>query len=345
MKSIQLFIAVLSLAVVSIIAGCSRPDRVIDNTQDEWEIVAATDASPSSLTLLHQPDGIVTSSNIYSNVNGGPLPGTITKIIEFRENLYLLIPSVYQIIVVNKDSYKKVSTIDLSVSQRIPSDIAFGNATTGYIAHENDTTVSVLDITNFTIPRSITVGKHPIAIVSIGNQIFVANQASNTVSQIDTRTNTVVATHNVAPAPTFIQANIKNGHEVVVLSLGAGKIDSAEKTAPVATFIDSARFILATTVLDNIEYGGVEAFPNSMVASNKEWAFISVQKGVIRLDIRDRILSTLVFDQEYSKIFYNFRREELLLLKNTEGAIADGDGIIKNLTFTLPTASTTIIGL
>jgi YVTN family beta-propeller protein len=343
MKSTRIFGIALAL-VLTAIAGCSRPERIIDNSQDEWKILTATDAVPSALTLIHQPDGVIISSDIFSKVNGSPLSGKISKIVEFRENLYLLIPSAFQIVVVDKD-YKKRTVIDLSASGRIPTDIAFGNATTAYIAHENDTTVSVLDITNFKIARSITVGNHPIAIAAIGNQIFVANQASNTVSQIDTRTNTVVATHAVAPAPTFVQPNINNGHEVIVLSLGSGKIDSDPKSAPVATFIDSARIIIQATKLDNELFGGVDANPIGMVLSSLDWIFIPVQKGVIQLDSRDKIAANLVLEQEYSRIFYNFRRDELLLLNNTTGTITDGNGTKKDATFTLPLASTAILGL
>ena len=337
---------ILAISIIAMtIAGCTRPERIIDNSVDEWKILATTDAAPSALALLRQPDGEVTSSDVFAKTNGSPLPGKVTKIIEFRENLYLLIPSAFQIIVVNRD-YKQVASIDLSTSQRIPSDIAFGNATTAYIAHENDTTVSVLDIVNFTVARSITVGKRPIAIAAIGNQIFVANQASNTVSQIDTRTNTVVATHQVPTAPTFIQPNIKNGHEVLVLSLGAGKIDSEVKTAAAISFIDSARIITKVTTLDDVLNGGsIDGHPVGMAISTQDWAFIAVQNGVIRFDIRDQETYTLELDQKFTGIFYNFRRDELLLLNNTEGTITNGLGEKKEVTFTLPFTVTSILGL
>lgn len=343
MKTIHYFTLGITL-LIAVLAGCSRPNRIIDNTQDEWKILAATDAAPSALTLLHQPDNAVTSSDIFMNVNGSPLPGKVTKIIEFREYLYLLIPSAYQIIVIDKN-YKIHTVVDLSSSQKIPTDIAFGNATTGYIAHENDTTVSVIDITNFIIARSIRVGNHPIAIAGIGNQIFVANQASNTVSQIDTRTNTVVATHAVTVAPTYIQPNSKNGHEVIVLSLGAGKLDGEPKTAPVVTFIDSARVVTAITPLDNELFGGADAKPTGIALTSLDWVFIPVQKGIIRLDARSKTDATLFLDKEYSNIYYNFRRDELLLLNNTVGIITDGNGVEKTQGFTLPINATFIIGL
>lgn len=344
MKHNHFLILALSVIVVAI-AGCTRPERIIDNSVDEWKILAATDAAPSALALLRQPDGEVTSSDIFAKTNGSPLPGKVAKIIEFRENLYLLVPSTFQIIVVGKD-YKQVASVDLSASQRIPSDIAFGNATTAYVAHENDTTVSVMDIVNFTIARSITVGKRPIAIAAIGNQIFVANQASNTVSQIDTRTNSVVATHQVPTAPTFIQPNIKNGHEVVVLSLGAGKIDNEVKTTAALTFIDSSRIITKVTTLDDVSNGGsISGHPMGMVISTQDWAFIAVQNGVIRFDIRDKETYTLELEQEFSRIFYNFRRDELLLLNNTEGTITNGLGEKKEATFALPFTVTSILGL
>lgn len=338
-------IITLAAIILSVgISGCSKEEPTYNNFKDEWKILVVSTGSPSSLVLINQPDGVVKSADIFTAANGVPLPGKVQKVVEYRENLYLMIPAIYQIVVVDKLTFKQKAVVDLSATMRIPTDIAFGNATTGYIAHENDTSVTVIDITNFTLGRSIKVGNHPIAISAVGNQVFVANQVDNTVSQIDTRTNAVVAIHQVAPAPTFIIPNA-NGHEVIVLSLGGGKLDSSTKSAPVVTYIDSARIIIGVTPLDDALIDGVNAFPTSIAVSPKEWAFITVQKGVIRLDTKGRKDYKLVIEQQYIQSYYNFRRSEVLLLSGLSGIIIDEVSGEQKTTFAIPTDATTMIGL
>lgn len=190
-----------ALVMIVGISGCSKDEPTYVNFKDEWKILAASTGAPSALALVNQPDGAVTSADIFSSANGAPLPGQVQKIVEFREYIYLMIPSAFQVVVVDQQTFKQKAVLDFTSKQRIPTDVAFGNAAAGYVAHENDTSVTVIDITNFSIGRVIKVGMHPVAIAAVGNQVFVANQADNTISQIDTRTNTVVATHQVAPAP------------------------------------------------------------------------------------------------------------------------------------------------
>jgi YVTN family beta-propeller protein len=334
-----------ALVMILGISGCSQDEPTYNNFKDEWKILAATTGAPSSLALVSQPDGAVTSADIFASANGTQLAGTVQKIVEFRENLYLMIPSVFQVVVIDKQTFKQMAVLDFSAQQRIPTDVAFGNATTGYVAHENDTSVTVIDITNFSIGRVIKVGMRPVAIAAVGNQVFVANQSDNTISQIDTRTNTVVATHQVAPAPTFIRPNA-NGHEVIVLSLGAGKLDTAGiKTPPVITYIDSARIIVDVLSLDDVLIDGANALPTSISVSPKEWAYITVQKGVIRLDTKARKDYKLVSEIEYKQSYYNFRRNEVLLLNGTKGSIIDEITGEEKTTFVIPADATTLIGL
>ncbi|MBK9247198.1 MAG: hypothetical protein IPM69_03580 [Ignavibacteria bacterium] len=334
-----------ALILIIGISGCTSDEPNYVNFKDEWKILAASTGSPASLALVSQPDGALTSADIFSSANGTSLPGIVNKIVEFRENIYLMIPSAFQVVVIDKQTFKQKAVLDFSAFQRVPTDVAFGNATTGYVAHENDTSVTVIDITNFSIGRSIKVGNHPVAIAAVGNQIFVANQHDNSVSQIDTRTNTVVATHQVAPAPTFIRPNA-NGHEVMVLSLGAGKIDSAAvKTPPVVTYIDSGRFVVEVTPIDDPLLDGTNALPTSLSVSPKEWAYITMQKGVIRLDTKGRKDFIVVSEIEYKQSYYNFRRYEVLLLNGTNGIIIDEISGIQKTTFTIPTEALTLIGL
>jgi YVTN family beta-propeller protein len=132
-----------------------------------------------------------------------------------------------------------VSLIDTTTNTVIDT-ITVGNGPVGivydpdnnlmYVANQedgtNDGTVSVIDTT--TTPPSvigspITVGVSPtgIAYDPINQDIFVTNQGGNTVSVIDTDTNTVIDTITVGSQPLGIAYDSIN-HRMYVANFGIG---------------------------------------------------------------------------------------------------------------------------
>lgn len=160
--------------------------------------------STGNIARVTMPDARIADNNYYFTVNNDNINGAVTWMKEFRDNIYLGIPSQYKVIVINKFSFKKVGQFDFSVSQRIPTDMAFVNATNGYIAHENDSTISLVDLYTFTVARSVPSGKNPIAVAAIEQQVFVACKGDNTVCRIDSRTNSIVARYSTPPMPALL---------------------------------------------------------------------------------------------------------------------------------------------
>lgn len=81
-----------------------------------------------------------------------------------------------------------------SYNTQVPANLDTGNTTTG--------TVSVIDLGNPTAaPTSIDVGLHPTDLYAKGGTVFVSNTNSDTVSVIDTASNTVVQTIATQPWP------------------------------------------------------------------------------------------------------------------------------------------------
>ena len=137
--------------------------------------------------------------------------------------------------------------------------------------------MSLVDLTNFKIIKQIPVGEKPVAIKAIGNQIFVANQSSSTVSIIDSRNNDVVSTIPVNTAPTFVGAK-NDGSEAIIISLGDGKLNANAKTEPSATFINVVS--RATTVVNTFYPGTLstqakEINVNSFTACANSYIFLA----------------------------------------------------------------------
>ncbi|MFP4529206.1 MAG: YncE family protein, partial [Candidatus Kapaibacterium sp.] len=287
----KIYLCLLAMAAALVLTACSSEEKVIDNSDTDWQLLAAT--QDSKVVRIKMPSLEVANPDVMATILGGPAPGNISKITEFRSNLYFLIPSARQIVIADKYDFSHVATIDFSAEDLEPTDICFPNATAAYVSHGNAASVSLVDITTFEVARVIAVGNDPRGITGAGNQVYVCNQADNSVSVIDTRTNEVAATILVSPYPTYVQANNAKS-EMVVVSLGYGKLDETQqKSAAIVTFIDiTTREKLAETALG---FGGidpVEQHPYGLAVSPKDWAFIPTDDYLLRIDARfhDRVM-------------------------------------------------------
>ena len=313
MKKLLLILFVTTIVLVS----CRKDEKVIDYYKETFNFLAATDSDNPSIMLVKLPDGTVPSNDVYLAANGVQLSGKVTKMVKFRDNIYLLIPSKHKIEVINKLNFKQVATIDFSSTNSEPTDICFANATDAYVAHGNDTTVSLVDISDsvFKVARTIKVGVHPVAIACSGNQIFVANQKSNTVSLIDSRYHTVEATIPVHTAPSFIDINA-DGSKVVVVSLGSGKIDSSAKTAAKATIIVVSGHSVYST--EEIGYGSFlskDQFPAGIVVSDMDMAYILCQDNIFSMNASFGNVYLSV-SGKFTSPNFDLMRSQLVLLKN-----------------------------
>ena len=297
--------------------SCKKEEKLIDNIKDNWYLLVATSGTESGLKPVFMPDGVIQNDVYFAN-NGKYLPANVEKIAEFRGYLYLFMPSVYKIEVISKSTFKHIATLDFSSGGKVPSDICFPNATDAYICHGNDTTVSLVDITDstkFIVARTITVGKNPVAITSSGNQIFVANQKDNTVSLIDSRTHKVESTINVAPVPTFLDVS-SDGKKVVLVSIGDGKLQTGNKTSAVVTIIDALTHTISTTKdLNTSTSNATDLQPTGLAVSNYDLAFIPSFQNLLTYDVIAGVSINLIEEIPYLKTVYNAKRDEFILLR------------------------------
>ncbi len=314
MKKLYLILLITSFVLIS----CRNEEKLIDNTKLTWNFLAVTDSDTPALMLIELPDGTIINNDIFLSSNGEQLSGRVTKMVRFRGLIYLFIPSKYKIEVVNDTNFKRGATIDFSSTGREPSDICFPNATDAYVAHGNDTSVSIVDIHDslFRVARSIKVGVHPVAIACSGNQIFVANQKSNTVSLIDSRNHEEVAVIQVQTAPSYIDVNY-DGTKVVVISLGAGKIDSGSKSPAKATIINvSNHTIYKTEEISYDIYSAVNQIPNGIAISDIDRAYMSCQENVLSMDANFGGKPYLTISGKFTNPYFDFMRNQLILLKD-----------------------------
>jgi YVTN family beta-propeller protein len=322
MKTLKNIAYIVIISSLIVFFSCTPEEKIINPAQDTWTLLTISKGNPNDLQQSQIINNIPTNTTTVYNRGI-----EITGIKEYRNMLFLMMPSIYKIMILDRATYKAIDSIDFSISKRIPSDIAFGNATSAYIAHQNDSIVTVYDLFNFKIATEIKVGNGGIAIQEgLGNrqnQIFVANSKSNSVSQIDTRTNTVIKTYYMQDAPSFLQAD-PTGSKMIVACQGKKNADTSSNTVSSIVFIDiDKKLILDETPLNTGKVDAIQARINSIAITNSEWVFIAMTNGLFRLDTREHKALSTMSSESYDGLSYNARKRDLLMISDTYIYIAD----------------------
>lgn len=327
-----IFSAFICLSVF--LFSCNE-DKIVDETSNQFKVLIASGENSSKLALYDYNTMDVINPDVMQNVNATDLPGKVTKITAFANNIYLLIPDAFKIIALNALTYKEAATIDFSADNLKPTDICFPNATDAYVAHSNSNKVSLVDITVFKRARVIEVAENPTSIISSGNQVYTSNLASNSISVIDTRTRNQVNLIKDIKAPLLTDIT-GNGKQAIIIAAGSGKYDQQPKSDAQAIFIDVNTSLIAKTVAlnaDNVK--AVDVKPVAVANTAKEWAFIVTDKQFIRVDTRSDYRVNLVNKKIFTNIIYDIKRRQLMLIEDRNGvyyltAADEGSGAAKS---------------
>ncbi len=310
-------ILIVFIALVAL--SCGGEERIVDNSNPNWKLMVSTDEVESKLALFQMPAGELLSEDIYFESNGESLPGKVVKIVLYREEIYLVIPSAKKILAINKLSYEKVAEYDFSNEGLEPIDICFPNSTDAYVAHGNDSKFSILDIYNKQIFTTDTLSGTPVAIVNSGNQVFTANPGNNNLSVIDVREHEQVDILETPDVPYYLDVAVE-GKFLVLVSAGHGKIDEAVGTEARLSIYDiSLRQKITEVILQGPGINSLDDMPGGLLTTYFDNAFIPVGSILLQLNLQVNKLVP-VFQNSYDAIYYNAKKQKLLLTKRLEGS-------------------------
>jgi DNA-binding beta-propeller fold protein YncE len=334
------------MTMMMVMPSCVPRENVINPPESDWQLLALSPERPSRLAIFNQPSNTVADNNAFSVLGANGIGGRVSKIVTFRENIYVLLPDERKIEVLSSATYRRVATLDFSASGRVPADIAFANATTGYIAFSEGSNVGVLDITVFRVVADINVGQWPVDLETQGNVIYCALQRENAIAIIDSRSNSVTARIPVPPAPTFMGVSV-NGRTLVVVSAGGGKFDNSPRSAGRVAFVDIvSRSIRSQAVLTNTA-DSTSDVPRGFAITELDFAFVPMNSTLLRLDTRNFVRSTIANNVKYRNVSYNPIRGELLLTSvDSTGAsclVADPQTAEAKSTIKLPFQATYVM--
>ncbi|HPO62565.1 MAG TPA: hypothetical protein PK762_05735 [Candidatus Kapabacteria bacterium] len=308
------FSLLLSLCLFALMLFSCGDEKVIDSTKSLHSVLAASNESPYVLSLVNIPSNTIEYEDIISQFNSFQLDNPIENILVYRDEIFLFVPESFKIFVLDANSYRLKATIDFTLSNEKPISACFPNATDCYIIHRNGSSVSLLDLTNYTIPRTIQVGKGTSSIAVSGNQIFITNKTDNTVSIVDSRTHTQEAVLNVPSKPAFVDISSDN-KKVAIISLGDGKEDTTEtKSASMVTIFDvESRNQLYQVPISIGSYKAENQFPNCFSVSSVGYGFIATQQALFRTDIKREGKISLVERGNFNRVLYDYKSDEILV--------------------------------
>jgi DNA-binding beta-propeller fold protein YncE len=305
----------LIIVAAFLIFSCNSDNKLIDNSDTSWELLASVASDPPSLSVINN-DGEIVNNNVYAST-GEEMPSAPSKIAEYGGMIFLLFKEDKQLVVINNKSYELIGKFDL---EGTPSGLCFPNATDCYIALEDIDQILLLDIYNMKIAKSIAVGNRPINISAYGNQVYVPLFEDDRIAVIDTRTKTIEAMIQVPERPMYVDFT-KDGKHCFVVSVGKGKVETEEeKTKSYVSFINvENREVLETTEIGFGSYLSENQFPSGIAVTYGDWAFIPTNEFLMRIDTRFGNRIRLIDRGNFESTIYNFKRDELLIIQDLEG--------------------------
>src|SRR5262245_2927140 len=105
---IKMFFIFVAIAVL---AGCSSEERVIDNSDKKYKLIAVFEDSPG-VSLVEMPSGTVLTKNILPDIPGLPPFEKVARVAEYRNVLYFIYPSAKKILALKKEDFSFLAIFD-----------------------------------------------------------------------------------------------------------------------------------------------------------------------------------------------------------------------------------------
>lgn len=265
--------------------ACKNKENIIESEIPPQKWIFVSEENPNSLQTLELPSIKVNNEDLFFLANNKKLD-EIDQIVEFRNLMFIFQSNSYKITIVSSDSFKIVAELDWIAKKKKPSSIAFTNATTAFISFSNDSTLQVLDLTNFFLARVINVPEPIIRLECIEYYIVGISFNNGKLIVVDSRTFSLVQQLELPEHP--IDISIHPLKEFIyVLCLGKGKLDSTEvKTLSKLISITYPEFtILHTKEISLPNINSVEILTNALEVAGKFFGFISSNYGLIRFSV------------------------------------------------------------
>lgn len=200
----------LSILVITILnVSCTRTNEVpIGKFATGVFVINEGNFSESNGSISHfNTSNSKVSRDLFEEANNVS-PGGIIQSVYFYDNVAFIIDQLGNTIeVVEAETFKSITTIDQGLSTPRYMTIANGK---GYISNWGsfdanfnltESYVAVVDLESYTVTATIDTDSGSEGFIASGGNVYVANSFSNTVQEIHTTDDAIVATITVANGP------------------------------------------------------------------------------------------------------------------------------------------------
>jgi YVTN family beta-propeller protein len=201
------------------IASCNEPERntgPAPNISTETVFISAEGnflASNAALDVFSKKTNTI-SLNAFNQINNRPLGDVFQSMHRTNGRLYLVINNSGKVEIVKEDSLTSLGTI---TGLQLPRFLLTrGNKAyvSEWVGFSGNGRVSVINLVNNSISKSIPVGKFPERMLILNDQLWVANSDDSTVSVINLNTETVERTIVTGAGPSSF--HVGNGQVYVL---------------------------------------------------------------------------------------------------------------------------------
>jgi len=188
---------------------------------DDDEETTPTIQKTNSITILNEgsfgsQDGTISTfsaedktlqTKLYANANGAGIGGLINSVSQVDSRIYAVINSLDKVEIVDVTTFRQVNSItDQMVIPR--QTVVIGNKL--YVSnwgayndlYQNpDSYILVIDLTSNSVTKKIDVPNGAEYLLSIGNELFIAQGQDSIISILDTNSDAIIGTIPVASRP------------------------------------------------------------------------------------------------------------------------------------------------
>lgn len=180
------------MSFLVILFSCSDEKLITEISPNKHILVAIHKGNTSKLTRLTFPDGQIIDDDVFLKANNKPITSNkITYLATYLQNIYVIIPDDYKIMVLDRTTFKLIAEYNFEAEKLLPRKIVFANATEGYLIFDNTNFVYLIDTYYNKIARKIELEGNPSDILAVGNQVYITLPLQNILAILDTRTHKV----------------------------------------------------------------------------------------------------------------------------------------------------------
>jgi hypothetical protein len=311
MKNLLNGVLISGIVMVALLSSCNDPETPETKLPYEQGVFVANEGvfqtGTGSISFFSR-DSLQVIKEVFQTVNNRPVGNVLTDVEVYGDNAYLVVNNAQKVEVV---SYKDFKSIGVITGFNLPSKFLPISDTKAYVSQWGvtglDGSVEVVDLSTFSVTKSIPTGAGPGKMLKSGDKVYVTNKGGygndSNLTVINTATDVVEEQLFVGYNPESIVED-KNGM-IWVLCNGKWKSDWSGLEHPGKLVkIDPA----TNTILASVDFSSTFSTPTDLeINKEKTQLFFLYSGGVYSMDVDATSIDNTAF---IDKAFYSIGFDE-----------------------------------